>query len=118
VIDCGRRRPSRTGMAGFAHIRGIDMQCTLAGGNRTIVATGTGTINFVMIYRAHWRPGGTRMTGFTYLTGIDVAGIFAGGDNAVMTGDTGISNRAVINTRTFPSGRDMANITSGRRHHM
>ena len=118
MVYRGFRRPGRTRMTGFAYIAGIDMRRILTGGNRAIVATGTCATYLVMIHCGHWRPGYTRMAGFTHLTGIYVGGSFAGGDDAIMTANAGISDRAVINTRTQPSGSNVANITSSRSHNM
>ncbi len=79
-------------MTGVAHISGINVVRSFTGGDRTIMATGTGSNHLRMIHRPRlYRcPGCWEycMAGVALIRAIDVVGTLTTGRHTVMTTDT------------------------------
>lgn len=76
-------------VAGVAHIGGINVRRSFAGGNRAIMTTDTGADDLRMIHcpRLHRRPGGRehRVAGIALIGAVDVVGTLAAGGRTIMT---------------------------------
>ena len=95
-------------MACFAHIGGIDVRGTLAGGRRAVMTTDTVTGDRTVIH-GRTQPGRSGMADITFLCRRNMGGPLTGCGDIVMTAGAGSNDLRVIHCHhRYPGSRRVA----------
>lgn len=114
VVDGNQRYPRRVGVAGFAHITGIDVGVTFTDGGGSVVA-GRTTIGNTDMIKGHVIPIHGDVAGIARFGGNDMRRLFADGDNTVMATLASTDDfRMIHRIHGLPAGRGVTGLAQIR----